>query len=241
MTHLVHSGHWLNRIPTIPFEMGAKLRVTEISPFAPCSVQKAVHSSNQFRRGPRSFVAVGAATFTITILIKSKRRLFEKSSKPPSGQTHSLALFAAFLRLTVKSSYHLAPLHCRMQGIDRDLIRGGHYGQPSCEPHPQAEHMAAPTSGATWRFSLPTRSRRHMARSRRLSRCNNSSAIRGDPEARGATLAPPLVTQCMVRPRILTINCQVTAAGRGPSKGKHSPSARHAPLRQRPLVSSRRH
>jgi transposase len=25
------------------------------------------------------------------------------------------------------------------------LIRGGHYGQRSCEPHQQAEHMAAPT------------------------------------------------------------------------------------------------
>src|SRR4051794_9283681 len=33
-----------------------------------------------------------------------------------------------------------------MRGFDRDLIRGGHYGQRSCEPHKQAEHMAAPTS-----------------------------------------------------------------------------------------------
>src|SRR6516162_8076618 len=32
-----------------------------------------------------------------------------------------------------------------MRAIDRDLIRGGHYGQRSCEPHQQAEHMAAPT------------------------------------------------------------------------------------------------
>jgi hypothetical protein len=30
--------------------------------------------------------------------------------------------------------------------VDRDLIRGGHYGQRSCEPHPKAEHMAAPTN-----------------------------------------------------------------------------------------------
>src|SRR5712664_3809949 len=30
-----------------------------------------------------------------------------------------------------------------MRGFDRDLIRGGHYGQRSCEPHLQAEHMAA--------------------------------------------------------------------------------------------------
>jgi DNA invertase Pin-like site-specific DNA recombinase len=38
------------------------------------------------------------------------------------------------------------PSHCyRMRGFDRDLIRGGHYGQRSCEPHLKAEHMAAPT------------------------------------------------------------------------------------------------
>jgi hypothetical protein len=55
------------------------------------------------------------------------------------------------------------PLHCRMRAYDRDLIRGGHYGQRSCEPHQQAEHMAAPTSEVTWRFSLPIRSRPHMA------------------------------------------------------------------------------
>ena len=37
------------------------------------------------------------------------------------------------------------PAHCRMRAFDRDLIRGGHYGQRSCEPHLQAEHMAALT------------------------------------------------------------------------------------------------
>jgi hypothetical protein len=40
------------------------------------------------------------------------------------------------------------PSHCRMRAFDRDLIRGGHYGQRSCEPHLQAEHMAAPTNAA---------------------------------------------------------------------------------------------
>jgi len=40
------------------------------------------------------------------------------------------------------------PLHSRMRAFDRDLIRGGHYGQRSCEPHKQAEHMAAPTKPA---------------------------------------------------------------------------------------------
>jgi hypothetical protein len=33
-----------------------------------------------------------------------------------------------------------------MRAIDRDLIRGGHYGQRPCVPHLKAEHMAAPTN-----------------------------------------------------------------------------------------------
>jgi hypothetical protein len=35
-----------------------------------------------------------------------------------------------------------------MRVIDRDLIRGGHYGQRSCEPRLKAEHMGAPTNAA---------------------------------------------------------------------------------------------
>ena len=35
-----------------------------------------------------------------------------------------------------------------MRPFDRDLIRGGHYGQRSGEPHAKAEHMAAPTNAA---------------------------------------------------------------------------------------------
>ena len=50
-----------------------------------------------------------------------------------------------------------------MRVVDRDLIRGGHYGQRSCEPHSKAEHMAAPTNAALVRKALPTRSRPHMA------------------------------------------------------------------------------
>jgi hypothetical protein len=46
------------------------------------------------------------------------------------------------------------PLHSRMRAFDRDLIRGGHYGQRSCEPHKQAEHMAAPTQACDVRKVL---------------------------------------------------------------------------------------
>jgi hypothetical protein len=35
-----------------------------------------------------------------------------------------------------------------MRGFDRDLIRGGHYGQRPGVPRLKAEHMAAPTNPA---------------------------------------------------------------------------------------------
>jgi hypothetical protein len=35
-----------------------------------------------------------------------------------------------------------------MRVFDRDLIRGGHYGQRSRVPRKQAEHMVAPTNAA---------------------------------------------------------------------------------------------
>jgi hypothetical protein len=41
-----------------------------------------------------------------------------------------------------------------MRAFDRDLIRGGHYGQRSCEPHLKAEHMAAPTNPANVKKAL---------------------------------------------------------------------------------------
>ena len=37
-----------------------------------------------------------------------------------------------------------------MRAYDRDLIRGGHYGQRPSVPHKQAEHMAAPTNAAAY-------------------------------------------------------------------------------------------
>ena len=47
------------------------------------------------------------------------------------------------------------PSHCyRMRVFDRDLIRAGHYGQRSCEPHLKAEHMAAPTNAANVKKAL---------------------------------------------------------------------------------------
>jgi|SRR3954466_9986066 hypothetical protein len=47
-----------------------------------------------------------------------------------------------------------------MRAFGRDLIRGGHYGQRSCEPHLKAEHMAAPTNAAYVKKDLANSERR---------------------------------------------------------------------------------
>jgi hypothetical protein len=64
--------------------------------------------------------------------------------------------------VTASRTTHLCHCISRMRAFDRDLIRGRHYGQRSCEPHSKAEHMAAPTQACHVRFSLPTWSRPHM-------------------------------------------------------------------------------
>ena len=46
------------------------------------------------------------------------------------------------------------PAHCRMRAFDRDLIRGGHYGQRPGVPRLKAEHMAAPTNAANVKKAL---------------------------------------------------------------------------------------
>jgi hypothetical protein len=44
-----------------------------------------------------------------------------------------------------------------MREFDRDLIRGGHYGQRSYEPRQKAGHMAAPTNAANVKKVLANR------------------------------------------------------------------------------------
>jgi hypothetical protein len=41
-----------------------------------------------------------------------------------------------------------------MRPFDRDLIRGGHYGQRPSVPRSKAEHMAAPTNAAVAKKTL---------------------------------------------------------------------------------------
>ena len=82
------------------------------------------------------------------------------------------------------------PVHCRMRAFDRDLIRGGHYGQRSCEPHLKAEHMAAPTNAANVKKALANSevavgteiSLRPPHRSRRALLTHRAPTLDGDEE-----------------------------------------------------------
>jgi hypothetical protein len=71
------------------------------------------------------------------------------------------------------------PVHCRMRGFDRDLIRGGHYGQRSCEPHLKAEHMAAPTNAANVKKALANSEPSTHGTTRPLSTSTLLSAFEG--------------------------------------------------------------
>ena len=74
------------------------------------------------------------------------------------------------------------PSHCRMRAFDRDLIRGGHYGQRSCEPHQQAEHMAAPTNAANVKKALANSEPSTHGTKRRKSMLALMSAVGGQAE-----------------------------------------------------------
>ena len=74
------------------------------------------------------------------------------------------------------------PLHCRMRGFDRDLIRGGHYGQRSCEPHLKAEHMAAPTNAANVKKALANSEPSTHGTFRPIVHCSITVAIGARPD-----------------------------------------------------------
>ena len=75
------------------------------------------------------------------------------------------------------------PAHCRMRANDRDLIRGGHYGQRSSEPHSKAEHMAAPTKAANGKKVLANPEPSHMAHSGKL-RHRNILSVNGPKQTK---------------------------------------------------------
>ena len=83
-----------------------------------------------------------------------------------------------------------------MRAFDRDPIRGGHYGQRSCEPHLQAEHMAAPTNPADVKNVLANRepSTHGTKRTRKDYRALSALGRRADITISGrqaARLPPP--------------------------------------------------
>jgi hypothetical protein len=75
------------------------------------------------------------------------------------------------------------PSHCyRMRVFDRDLIRGGHYGQRSCEPHLKAEHMAAPTNAANVKKALANSEPSTHGTSRRFAAVRQYGRVGGEAD-----------------------------------------------------------
>jgi hypothetical protein len=83
------------------------------------------------------------------------------------------------------------PLHSRMRAFDRDLIRGGHYGQRSCEPHEQAEHMAAPTKPAGVKKVLANPEPSTHGTSRHFAAMQQFSRFLSEADIQRAAIAEP--------------------------------------------------
>ena len=95
------------------------------------------------------------------------------------------------------------PSHCRMRGFDRDLIRGGHYGQRSCEPHLKAEHMAAPTNAANVKKAL----------------ANSEPSTHGTLLPRANAAACPQLAEADVRPSKEEFGFDVVDGARSQQRG----------------------
>ena len=93
------------------------------------------------------------------------------------------------------------PSHCRIRAFDRDLIRGGHYGQRSCEPQLKAEHMAAPTNAAYVKKVLANSEPSTHGTFRTCCRWPRMSVVEGPAQPVDATQASNLsagVSNCKV-------------------------------------------
>src|SRR5262249_36866201 len=82
------------------------------------------------------------------------------------------------------------PVHGRMRANDRDLIRGGHYGQRSCEPRQQAEHMAAPTKPCDVKILLANSEPSTHGTKLTYPIVRDSSAFEGEAEVIRSTYRP---------------------------------------------------
>jgi hypothetical protein len=77
-----------------------------------------------------------------------------------------------------------------MRAFDRDLVRGAHYGQRSCEPRKQAEHMAAATKCCKVKILLANPEPSTHGRSRHFAACGDLSLGMADMLALGCWLDP---------------------------------------------------
>jgi hypothetical protein len=118
--------------------------------------------------------AVKAPTIWRSQTCKRSRRSVSTS---PSQSSRSTAL--------MRKANPLVPTHSKMRAFDRDLIRGGHYGQRSCEPHLKAEHMAAPTNAANVKKVLANSEPSTHGTSRQFLAPKNSVAFGGTPDIGG--------------------------------------------------------
>src|SRR3974377_510469 len=103
----------------------------------------------------------------------------------------------------------LVPQHLRIRPFDRDLSRGGHHGQRSCEPRKQAEHMAAPTKAANVQIFLANSepsthgTKRPSRQARTISRFwGKKDIVLGPPrrDRAGGTAPAADSATCSVRP-----------------------------------------
>jgi len=78
-----------------------------------------------------------------------------------------------------------------MRAFGRDLIRGGHYGQRSCEPHLKAEHMAAPTNAAYVKKALANSEPSTHGTSRRAAAQCKIGRKRGEADIQQAAMTAP--------------------------------------------------
>src|ERR1019366_8189659 len=108
-----------------------------------------------------------------------------------------------------------------MRVVGRDLIRGGHYGQRSCEPHSKAEHMAAPTNAAKREKSSCQLGAVHTWHKTDLNRCPLSVAHGGHS---GRSAVTPVCPK-----RILNCTFVITSGRRpGPIPRPRAPASQRA-------------
>src|SRR5664279_2741318 len=107
-----------------------------------------------------------------------------------------------------------------MRVIDRDLIRGGHYGQRPCVPHSKAEHMAAPTNAAAnVKKALANSEPSTHGTKRRSNGCRRMTIIGISAAARSRRPSDRARRRCL----LMTAHAAFTKLGR-PGGGTQSPA-----------------